>query len=49
MLKNVRSLTFRLFTEKEGAQNHCNVGNGEIVLDTICNWIESIDKETVKI
>ena len=42
MLKNVRSLTFRLFTDKEDAQNHCNVGNGKAVLDTICNWIEMI-------
>ena len=37
MLKNVKSLTFRLFTDKENAQNHCNVGNGKIVLDAICN------------
>lgn len=40
MLTNVRSLTFRLFTEKENAQNHCNVGNGKLALDTICGWIE---------
>jgi len=46
MLKNVRSLTFRLFTDKEDAQNHCNVGNGKIVLDTICDWIEQIDRQT---
>lgn len=39
MLRNVKSLTFRLFTDKEDAQNHCNVGNGKIVLDQICNWI----------
>lgn len=46
MLKNVRSLTFRLFTDKEDAQNHCNVGNGKIVLDAICDWIEQIDRQT---
>mgnify|MGYP002623925860 FL=1 len=45
MLKNVKSLTFRLFTDKEDAQNHCNVGNGKVVLDTICSWIHSIDEE----
>jgi hypothetical protein len=44
MLTNVRSLTFRLFTDKEEAQNHCNVGNGKIVLDTICAWITQIDE-----
>ena len=39
MLTNVKSLTFRLFTDKEDAQNHCNVGNGKLALDTICEWI----------
>ena len=48
MLKNVKSLTFRLFTDKENAQNHCNVGNGKIVLDTICDWIQSIDAEAME-
>ena len=45
MLKNTKSLTFRLFTAKEDAQNHCNVGNGKLALDTICNWIISVDKK----
>lgn len=45
MLKNVKSLTFRLFTDQEDAQNHCNVGNGKLVLDTICNWITQIGEE----
>ena len=45
MLTNVNSLTFRLFTDKEDAQNHCNVGNGKIALDEICGWIERIDAE----
>lgn len=40
MMKNVRSLTFRLMTDKEHAQNHCNCGNSKLVFDTICNWIE---------
>jgi len=42
MFTNVRSLTFRLFTEKEEAENHCNVGNGKLALDTICGWLESL-------
>jgi hypothetical protein len=41
MLENVRSLTFRLFTDKEDAQNHCNVGNGKLVIDEILSWIEN--------
>ena len=41
-LKNVRSLTARLFTRAEQAQNHCQVGNLELALDVIVNWIEFI-------
>ena len=41
-LKNVRSLTFRLFTEKEEACNHCNCGNVKLTFDTFMNWIEQI-------
>ena len=43
-LKNVRSLTFRLFTEKEDACNHCNCGNVKLTFDTFMNWIEQIKK-----
>jgi pimeloyl-ACP methyl ester carboxylesterase len=39
-LKNMRSLTARLFTRAEQAQNHCQVGNLELALDVIVNWIE---------
>lgn len=39
MLKNVRSLTFKLFTDEQDAGAHCNVGNSRLVLDTIANWI----------
>lgn len=39
-LQNVRSLTARLFTRKEQAQNHCQVGNLGLALDTITNWID---------
>lgn len=41
-LKNVHSLTFRLFTEAEDACNHCNVGNTKLVFDTFMNWIEQM-------
>ena len=33
------------FTDKEEAENHCNVGNGKIVLDFIDSWIEGINNE----
>ena len=41
-LKNVRSLTFRLFTDKEDACNYCNCGNVKLVFDTFMNWIMQI-------
>lgn len=43
-LKNVHSLTFRLFTEKEDACNHCNCGNVKLTFDTFMNWIEQMKK-----
>ena len=43
-LKNVRSLTARLFTRPEQAQNHCQVGNLELALDVIVNWIEFVSR-----
>ncbi|MFX1277542.1 MAG: alpha/beta fold hydrolase [Promethearchaeota archaeon] len=39
-LKNIKSLTCRLFTEKEHAAGHCQYGNLKLVLDFILNWIE---------
>lgn len=38
-LPNVRSLTARLFTEKEQAQAHCQVGNMTLAIDFMTNWI----------
>jgi pimeloyl-ACP methyl ester carboxylesterase len=41
-LQNVKSLTYRLFTEKEQAGNHCNAGNPKLALDTVISWIHLI-------
>lgn len=38
-LTHVRSLTARLFTRDEQAQNHCQVGNIGLVINVITNWI----------
>ncbi|MFX1376325.1 MAG: alpha/beta hydrolase family protein [Promethearchaeota archaeon] len=43
-LKNVRSLTARMFTEKEHAASHCQMDNLKLALDVILNWIKEIDK-----
>ncbi len=41
LLKNVRSLTYRLFTDAEGAENHCNCSNSRLALDFIMSWIRT--------
>jgi pimeloyl-ACP methyl ester carboxylesterase len=46
MLTNVRSLTSRLFTRKETAQNHCQLGNVGLSVKVIVNWVEQIIKST---
>ena len=38
-LTNVRSVTARVFTSKDNAQNHCQVGNTGLALDTMVRWI----------
>jgi alpha-beta hydrolase superfamily lysophospholipase len=42
LLSHVRSLTARLFSRQEQAQNHAQVGNIGLSLRVITNWIESI-------
>jgi len=38
-LRNARSLTGRLFTQEEQAQNHCQIGNIGLALSVILEWI----------
>ena len=40
MLGNARSITARLFTRSESAQNHCQVGNFGLALRTIVSWLD---------
>ena len=40
ILKTARSITARLFTRSETAQNHCQVGNFGLALRTIVNWLD---------
>lgn len=39
-LTNARSVTGRLFTEEDCASHHCQIGNLQLALDTITDWIE---------
>lgn len=38
-LTNARSVESRLFTESEHADHHCQIGNSQLVLDVILEWI----------
>ena len=46
MLSNARSVTARLFTRSERAQNHCQVGNFRLALRTIVNWLDEMSVRT---
>ena len=39
-LTNARSVSGRLFTDAECAGHHCQIGNLQLALDTITDWIE---------
>jgi pimeloyl-ACP methyl ester carboxylesterase len=40
VLVNARSVTGRIFTKEENAQNHCQIGNIGLALDVIVDWIQ---------
>ncbi len=42
-LTHTASLTSRIFTEEEGAENHCQFGNLKLALDTMSSWISVMD------
>ena len=43
MLKNARSITARLFTEKESAGNHNQIGNYGLALMVIVDWLSGLE------
>lgn len=40
-LINAKSVTDRIFTKEEHAQNHCQIGNIGLALDTMLNWLKT--------
>lgn len=40
-LTNAKSVTGRIFTRAEQAQNHCQVGNTDLALNVMVDWLES--------
>lgn len=47
LLTNARSVTARLFTRGEQAQNHVHVGNLRLSLDVMLNWLEGLELRTL--
>ncbi len=43
-LTNAKSVTARLFTEFEGGENHCQVGNPDIAINEILKWLDALDQ-----
>lgn len=37
---NAKSLTERIFTEDEQADNHCQIGNIQLMFDTVLDWLK---------
>jgi len=44
-LINARSITSRIFTKEDQAQNHCQIGNIGLALDVMRDWIERISDQ----
>lgn len=40
-LKNAKSVTGRIFTKEDDAQNHCQIGNIGLALDVMISWLEN--------
>ncbi|MEP7187624.1 MAG: alpha/beta fold hydrolase [Roseiflexaceae bacterium] len=47
-LGNVRSLTGRVFTRAEQAQNHYQIGNLGLALQVILHWLDGLDQRTTR-
>ncbi len=47
LLINARSITARLFTRSESAENHCQVGNYGLAMRTIVNWLDGMQSQSV--
>lgn len=43
-IKHAKSLSARMFTESEGGEQHCQIGNHQIAIEEIFNWIKNINE-----
>ncbi|QCX34687.1 alpha/beta hydrolase [Caloramator sp. E03] len=42
-IKYAKSLSTRMFTEAEGGEQHCQIGNHHLAIEEIFNWIKKIN------
>ena len=47
LLINARSVTARLFTRREQAQNHAQVGNLRLCLEVVVSWLEGLERRNL--
>lgn len=47
-IKNAKSLSARLFTEAEGGDQHCQIGNHKLAVDEILSWLKHIESLNYK-
>jgi hypothetical protein len=48
MLTAAHSVTARVFTEAESAQNHCQIGNIGLALKVILDWLDETGGRTAE-
>lgn len=45
VLTNAKSITRRIFTEADQAENHCGIGNIGLPLEVMVQWLQEKDQE----
>lgn len=43
-LPNARTVTSRVFTQDEGGEQHCQIGNHKLAMDEIIKWLEQLKR-----
>ena len=46
-IKYARSLSTRMFTEAEGGEQHCQIGNHMLAVNEILNWMDKISRQNL--
>lgn len=46
-LTNAKSVTAKVFTKKDHANNHCQIGNIGLALDVMLTWIDTVSSAQI--